>query len=141
MINVTVLSRLFMEKYKSNEPYIVISYRCPGDSLPKFSYDPNRKDILYIEINDVDDTELFEEYKILNEEEAEQIIDFVTNHEDISNIVVHCDAGVSRSSGTAAALLKIFNGDDSEIFDNKKFIPNMYIYNLIINKAFEKEYL
>jgi len=140
-LNLTVLNRYSMESFRTNEPYIVISIRCPNDSLPKFAFDSNRKDVLYIEINDTDDKKLAEkyDYKMLSEEEAEQILEFVFHHKDnIPNVVVHCDAGKSRSAGTAAALLKIFNGDDSSIMENRRFIPNMYIYRLLLNKAFDK---
>lgn len=65
-------------------------------------------------------------------EEAVQIETFVERHKD-KMIIVHCDAGVSRSAGIAAALLKHYNGDDSEIFDNPRYVPNMLCYRTMLN--------
>lgn len=65
-------------------------------------------------------------------EEAVIIMMFVERHKD-KLIIVHCDAGVSRSAGIAAALMKHYNGDDSEIFDNPRYVPNMLCYRTMLN--------
>ena len=65
-------------------------------------------------------------------EEAVMIKSFVERHKD-KLIIVHCDAGVSRSAGIAAALMKYYNGDDSEIFDDTRYCPNMFCYRTMLN--------
>lgn len=49
---------------------------------------------------------------------------FIYAH-NVNRIIIHCDAGVSRSAGIGAALNKYFNGRDQFYFDN--YCPNMHI--------------
>ena len=35
---------------------------------------------------------------------------------------------ISRSSGVGAAILKHYTGDDSSVFENPRFHPNMWCY-------------
>lgn len=46
----------------------------------------------------------------------------------VENIIVHCDAGISRSAGVAGAILKYYLGDDTLVFDDPHFYPNMWCY-------------
>ena len=46
---------------------------------------------------------------VFSEEMAKQIIQFVQDHQDVETILVHCDAGVSRSRAVGAYLDWIFN--------------------------------
>jgi len=46
---------------------------------------------------------------VFSEEMAEQIIQFVQDHQDVETILVHCDAGVSRSRAVGAYLDWICN--------------------------------
>ena len=45
-----------------------------------------------------------------------------------TDVIVHCDAGISRSAGIAAAILKHTTGDDSSIFVNGQYDPNLWCY-------------
>ena len=71
---------------------------------------------------------------------AYDILDFVEKwlDEDV-DIIVHCGAGVSRSAGVAAALSLLVNGDDSNIFDDGRYSPNMHCYRSVL-KASGLEY-
>ena len=73
---------------------------------------------------------------IAEKEDAEKIKQFVEAHKEDS-IIVHCDAGVSRSAGIAAALMKFYNGDDTPIFDNPRYCPNMLCYRTMLNTMME----
>ena len=53
--------------------------------------------------------------------------------DEIEWIIVHCEAGVSRSAGAVAALSKLLNGDDSYFF--KHFLPNTLVYKLILKEG------
>lgn len=63
--------------------------------------------------------------------DAQRIARFLHRHPD-RDVIVHCDAGLSRSAGVAAAILKHFNGDDSPVFDSGKYYPNMWCYRLTL---------
>jgi predicted protein tyrosine phosphatase len=48
-------------------------------------------------------------------------------------LIVQCEAGVSRSAGVAAAILKALTGDDSQVFSNPRYVPNRKCYRLVLN--------
>ena len=54
-------------------------------------------------------------------------------------MIVHCDAGISRSSGVAAAILKAKTGDDSQIFNNPKYRPNMRCYRIVLDEFMQED--
>lgn len=123
------------------------------EKAKRFSYKPDINNCIIISITDVfspsnqfaanshikgicrvkfDDVE-FGEPNCITSEDSQRIINFVNDHiNDIDEIIVHCEAGVSRSAGVCAALMQIINGDDSPIFDNPKFCPNMSCYRSVM---------
>lgn len=64
---------------------------------------------------------------------AEIIADTIERNLD-KKIIVHCDAGQSRSAGIAAAISKYYNGTDEEFFSNEKMVPNMWCYRLMLTQ-------
>jgi predicted protein tyrosine phosphatase len=95
----------------------------------------NIVDVLYLNFNDTDDNRL--EFGGIDKTDAKKIKDFVLKYEEdysIDKIIVNCEAGQSRSSGVAAAILKYMFNDDSQIFDNHKYIPNMLCYRTVLNE-------
>lgn len=68
----------------------------------------------------------------MTETHAEAIKKFVAANAELL-VIVHCDAGVSRSAGVAAALMKFYNGDDTPIFDNPQYRPNMLCYRVMLD--------
>ncbi len=70
---------------------------------------------------------------IFGTEHARAIWDFMERHlEGLERVVVHCDAGVSRSPGVAAALAKCLDGDDAEFF--RRYRPNMRVYRTLVEE-------
>lgn len=66
-------------------------------------------------------------------EQAEEIANFVEEHKNkVKQIIVHCEGGVSRSSGVAAAIQKYITGDDSKIFDSFRYRPNILCYRRVL---------
>ena len=47
-------------------------------------------------------------------------------------MIIHCWAGVSRSAAVAAAILKVYTGNDDQIFKSGTYAPNMYVYHKIL---------
>lgn len=73
----------------------------------------------------------------MTRQDADNIIQFVNQHiNEVEQIIVHCGAGISRSAGVCAALMMIINGDDSAIFDNGQYCPNMHCYRLVLESYF-----
>jgi D-serine deaminase-like pyridoxal phosphate-dependent protein len=58
---------------------------------------------------------------LYSNEQADQVAAFVKQHKDeVRLIILHCDAGLSRSPGMADALSRALNSDDSFYFAGGK---------------------
>lgn len=76
--------------------------------------------------------------ELMTDKDAKLITEFADKYKDIL-LIVHCDEGVSRSAGIAAAILRHYTGDDAQIFDNVfSYNPNMWCYFKVL-KAFGDE--
>lgn len=92
----------------------------------------------FLRFNDVESGE----YGCITPEDGIKIKNFVNEmlrFGNIDEIVVHCTAGVSRSAGVCAAIMKAITGDDMQIFRNGNFCPNMTCYKTVL-EAFFGEY-
>lgn len=113
---------------------IIISITDVG-SFPNHFNKENKyvKAILPLQFDDVD----YGQDNCITSEDARMIVDFVSRWSNKVNLVIiHCEAGISRSAGVCAALMKIFNGNDFEIFDNPRYAPNMSCYRSVLESYF-----
>lgn len=137
-MDIQIMSRSAASQYclmPHKDSTIIISINnVPTESFPATrsvfkSADNGVQDILFLFFND----EEKDEYGCMSVEQAEQIANFIQNRQtNISRIIVHCQAGVSRSAGVAGALMKIINGDDSAAFSCGR-VPNMTCYRRVMN--------
>ena len=75
--------------------------------------------------------------RCISERQALRIARFVDENRDrVKEFIVHCGAGISRSAGAAAAIMKYLNGSDSPIFDSPGYQPNMKVYRTVLNALF-----
>jgi predicted protein tyrosine phosphatase len=166
-MQIRVMSRDMIEDFKSDEKHIVISISDPNSEKVKIKSEPldifslqfhdvdkrlkKREDckickgIGHIEIfRNVNDGHCYSctdkmDIKVFDEHYADEILEFVSTYAlDIDLVVVHCEAGISRSAGVASALSLIYNGEDQYYFDN--YLPNMLVYRKIINLAIKKDF-
>lgn len=134
-MNIIVMNRLSASQYSKEEHInksIIISITDPKSEENYFdsSVSNGIKDILRVSFEDVD----IPNPNAISGETAKEIARFVAaNINDIDDVIVHCEAGMSRSAGCAAAILKFFTGDDSKIFDNSYYRPNRTVYRKVIN--------
>lgn len=78
-------------------------------------------------------------YVVISEKDAKDIVSFVKKwYDKVDTIIVHCNAGISRSSGVCAAIMKAMTGDDSQIFESPKYMPNTTCYKVVLEE-FMKE--
>ena len=113
--------------------FAIISIYSTGDKPAKLPITNNCRGAIRLEFDDISKSipNCSKELTLFNEDLAKRIINFYNKIKNkIDYVLVNCDAGISRSSAVAAALAKISGQDDSEFF--KKYLPNMYVYNKIL---------
>ena len=118
--------------------FIIISISTPHVEYSEFPFctaTNNVIDICEVQFFDLDNTYPIKK-GLMEFKDAKKIAEFVSYYKD-KIIIVHCDAGQSRSAGVAAALSKYYNNDDSEYFDNPRLTPNMWCYKLMLNALME----
>lgn len=71
---------------------------------------------------------------LFDDKHAEEILNFVNKHwEKVDYFLVHCTAGQSRSPAVAAAIQKVYGGDNEVWFSIAT--PNMRVYRKILEAA------
>jgi hypothetical protein len=106
-------SREFTFSYSGSAYFAIISITDVGSKNNIFnSNNKHLVDVCRVSFDDVD----FGQENCITVEDAKKILSFVNNNIDkVSFIIVQCEAGISRSAGVCAGLMKIYNGDDFEI--------------------------
>lgn len=130
-MNVKVFSRAkaIARSYKDySDSKVIISINDPFDYPAKFN--PNNKaikDVLYLSFYDIskETKDIFGGYESMSEDDAMKIAEFVRKWKDkVDAIWVHCEYGVSRSSGVALAIIDYLNMNLTPILNNTKYLPN-----------------
>lgn len=140
-MKILVMGRKSAEQFKSNENYIMISITSPYSPIADIELKEPLMAILRLSFHDwdtkekevVEKTNSLESKQMIyfNEDMAKEVLLFVMCYINYVNlIVVHCEAGISRSAGVAGAIAKCFGKDDSYYF--KHYIPNMLVYDTIV---------
>lgn len=130
-----------------NSIIISINDDCHG-AEQEYAYLPINKEnrvvaVLPLVFDDVEEDETqdggkYDGYTVISDEQADQIVNFVLTYKDYcTRIICHCGAGISRSAGCCAAIMKALTGDDSRVFDSGQFLPNMTVYRKVL-AAFER---
>jgi predicted protein tyrosine phosphatase len=118
--------------------HICIGYRTPKTYYKPIIFSPWCKGHIELWVHDYGVRDKGEGLIIFSKNHAKEILNLVLKaKENIQHCVVQCDAGISRSSATAAAIGKILYNDDTFVFDNPRYIPNSHIYSTILRTYFE----
>jgi len=111
-----------------DEPHIWISIYTPGDKEATLAAESGNSHFIAshrVAFHDLTFESASEADEPITDKQAQDIVDFVHEYKDkVGLICVHCDAGVSRSSGTALALSELINGHDSGIRGCRAYSPN-----------------
>lgn len=133
-MNIQVMNRKDAIRYSyhyQDMPSAIISISTPNQEYHQHIYRSLYNQIrcvLRLSFDDVEDGDY-----AITPNDTKKIHNFVEANKDL-NIIIHCDAGISRSAGIAAALMKYYNGDDSPIFDNPRHVPNMRCYQTMLEE-------
>jgi predicted protein tyrosine phosphatase len=144
MMKIYVLSRQFLQhyrtdpKYKSMKSYL-ISITEPGSKPvvhPLHVFDH----VLSLSFHDVCVDHPGTPYRTIQPSDVHQIVTFVDSLPDDCVLIVQCEAGISRSAGVAGAIAKYVNDDNDWIFKSGKYVPNMTVYNMVLDGLFDSPY-
>jgi predicted protein tyrosine phosphatase len=122
------------------ENIYAISITDPSFPLAKLNL--REENILRLQFYDIEQTIKTVDGKVffpMTDGDSWNIASFMKNNvKKIDILVVHCEAGVSRSAGVAAAISKFFMNSDDYYF--KTFLPNMLCYRKVFNSLVEEFY-
>jgi len=141
------MSRQRAEGYRGDRPYAVISITDPGEPEAKLQPDPLRVAVLRLAFHDfTEEPEEFEglmaeagdyppdepeEWVLPSAVHAEAAVGFYRSvAPKIEKLVIHCEAGVSRSAAVGAALAHCLRQPDEQFFIRSH--PNHRVRRLVI---------
>ena len=126
-----VYSRRAIEALAAHDvPYVVISITTTAADQASVPASELCRGILRVSFADIDRP--LSGAVIFDVDHARAICAFITKHRaSIERIVVHCDAGFSRSPAVAAAIAKCLGEDDAEFF--RRYQPNMHVYQTLLD--------
>lgn len=125
---IEVLNRIEAEEYDCPYAWGCISITTTEEDLADIPKE-NRVAILRLVFADL--THPWGNYILFDDEHAFDILDFVTMHWNrMGTLMVHCDAGISRSSAVAAAISRLKFGEEGEFVD-PPFDPNPRVYRIL----------
>lgn len=131
-MKIIVRSKGEAKNYTCDVPWAAISIATYDGEHPPLS-EANRIGLLQLAFRDTD----FErQERAFTKELGLEIIKFFEGIIGKAEyLLVHCEAGLSRSPAVAAALNKLYSGDDRYYF--QRYTPNMLVYRRIIEAAVE----
>lgn len=120
-----------LSEFKYDKPWAAISITDPGFKQPKIS-EENRVDLLRLEFDDVELPR--DSFIVISNEQALQIWNFVDQLWDkIDLLMVHCHAGISRSTAVCKAISSKYQPEFTDYFE-QLYSPNKLVYD-ILSKA------
>ena len=149
MRSVTILSRpeaVYYCERRHSKPTIMISISDPFLSYPDEPFitpENNIRALLPLTFCDAEEPgpDVYgnpaREEDLMQTEDAVRIRDLLKQYPDL-DVIVHCDAGMSRSAGTAAAIVEAEGGDPATIFRSPYYDPNLHCYQLVLRVLTEE---
>jgi predicted protein tyrosine phosphatase len=132
-MKIKVMSRLeaIQHSFLKEIPTCAIVSISSGSTNPTFylGQDTQVKGIYYMSFDDI--TTEIEGYKACQPSDFGGLGQFINQYKDtVDEIIVHCHAGISRSSATASAICKYLGEDDSFIWNSGDYSPNNRVYEI-----------
>jgi predicted protein tyrosine phosphatase len=121
-------------------PTMIISISCLdkaiSNRLEKYRREnKNIINVVYVQFDDIDSSETINGETPMSELDAKTIVDAFMKYKDrVEQIIVHCDAGYSRSPAVAAALAKALGMSDEVYFSSGQYCPNRHVYRMMMNE-------
>jgi predicted protein tyrosine phosphatase len=120
--------------FTSQVPWACVSIVTEQDTWPEIS-EANRVGLLQLAFADIAAAEGDEE-RAFNQDHAHRILDFVKEVWDrIDVLMTHCEEGNSRGPAVAAAISRIYFGEDRLYFLPHMYWPNRLVYRILLDTA------
>ena len=140
-MKIEVRSKEKAAKFSSDKPWAAIQVATREGTWPDLKLE-NRKGVLRLFFPDYSflTGNLEKAYpdlkgKLFDENFAQRIFNFVES-QSVETLLVHCEAGISRSPAIAAAIGKIYQGEDAKKwFRTDPYRPNILVYHTMIGLA------
>lgn len=134
-MKITVMSRLkaIEHSIKSGiNKCVIISINSLENDSTYFYFNDKIIDILPLYFNDIERD--YGESLAPRPKDLAGLKDFIDKYkQEVEEIIVHCAAGISRSSAVAAAICQYLDLDEENIiWANHQYIPNKLVYKLTI---------
>jgi predicted protein tyrosine phosphatase len=138
IMHIAITNRAAAEKASAliKTPHAIISITDPDSSFPTFAPNENRIAILSLRFYDLDDISDQMEPKdaveylaqfgdgLFKDDQAAEIVEFVEGIRDrAKGILVHCEAGVSRSAAVAAVIELVLNCSNEIVLQDGRYSP------------------
>ena len=76
----------------------------------------------------------YKDYRLFGDIDAKQIIEFINKVSKFCEVlIVHCDAGISRSGAVGLFACKYLNLDEKKFLKVNRIYPNNHIYRTLMN--------
>ena len=134
-----VYSRALIERVTPHEvPHIIVSITSGASDVARLPRTDMCLGILRLVFPDADaPSALYPPHALFNVSHARQIWAFVLQHrENVERVLVHCDAGLSRSPAVAAAIAPALGVDPSD-FTQGRYQPNRLVLRVLSEAASE----
>jgi predicted protein tyrosine phosphatase len=131
---IVVRSVIDAHYFTCQSPWACISIVSEQNTWPEIN-EANRVGLLQLAFADIADAE-GDEKRAFNEDHAHRILDFVKEVWDrIDVMMVHCEEGNSRGPAVAAAISRIYLGEDKLYFLPHMYWPNRLVYRILLDTA------
>lgn len=134
-IAIVTMNRSQAGRWITSQPHAIVSITDPKSELLIFPGDLNvRRGVLRLQFYDVDvgHEKFFKEYPPMSDTQADEVWLFVDRmiRAKVEILLIHCEAGISRSPAVAAAISKYLGREDCDWF--KYYLPNRHVYRTML---------
>ena len=134
---ILVLPRSSVEQFQYNKPWACISIRGNWEPFPPNLHEANLVAMLPLQFDDVEFDRPASRLRPINDDQVDQVWKFVKEHwENVDLLVIHCAAGISRSTATAMAISDRYQPEFAKYYE-QLYSPNSLVFESLHKKKWD----